>query len=258
MATGELLITRDELVWQAHDGSTVAGEVRARRLPDGRHHLFFDAWHTDAYRPLTAAVARDLRHDLYVTLDDAEFDSIEACERAGFAEWRRESIFKIPTDAAVTGLTPATAPLPPGFTVISPEEADLNRLRLLDDDLRQDVPGTDGWRWDREGFERETFGRGYDPSTYLVAVAPDGDYAGLVRVWQNRNLPRLGLMAVRRPYRRRGITRALLRQAFGICHERGREYATAEVDDENLPSVTLLTRLGARRTGGTVELLRQA
>jgi GNAT superfamily N-acetyltransferase len=263
VSTGELRVTRapGDLIWRALDGDTVAGEVRAWRRPDGRHALFFDAWRFDTYRPLADAVANDLRRDLFATLDDSEFDALDACARAGFTEHRRESCYKIPSDPALTGL--GDAALPPGVSVISAGEADIDRLRLLDDDLRQDVPGTDGWRWDPAGFKEETYRHRFDPETYLVAVAPDGQYAGLVRVWNNR-VPRLGLVAVRAPYRRRGIARALLGRALGVLHERGaagaiREtrYVVADADDENEPSVTLLSSLGARRTGGSVELIRR-
>lgn len=257
VATDELRVTREGAAgaWQALDGDTVAGEVGVWHRPDSRLQLFFDTWRGDAYLPLTEAVARDLGQDLYTTLDDAEFDAFDACVNAGFTVHRRESHYKIPTDPVKTGL--ATAALPPDISVISAEDADIDRLRLLDDDLRQDVPGSEGWRWEPQDFKDETFGRGFDPETYLIAVALDGDYIGIARVWHNRNLPRLGLMAVKAPYRRRGITRALLRQAFQVVHERGGPAVTAEADDENLASVTLLTSLGGRRIGGTVELIRR-
>lgn len=257
VATEELNVMREGVAdtWQALDGGTVAGEVRLWRRPDDRKQLFFDTWCLDAYLPLTMAVARDLGQDLYTVLDDAEFDAFDACVSAGFAVNRRESYYRIPTDPAVTGL--GTAKLLPGMSVISSKEADLDRLRLLDDDLRQDTPGSDGWRWAPQDFKDETHRRGFDPETYLVAVAADGDYIGIVRVWLGRKLPRLGFMAVRAPYRRHGVTRALLRQAFQVLHERGHGCVTAEADDDNVASVTLLTSLGGRRTGGTVELIRR-
>lgn len=241
--------------WRALDGDTVAGEVGVWHRPDNRKQLFFDTWRGDACLPLTLAVARELGQDLYTVLDDAEFDAFDACVNAGFVVNRRESYYKVPTEPAVTGL--GQAELPPGISVMSPKEADIDRLRLLDDDLRQDTPGSDGWRWAPQDFKDETFSRGFDPETYLVAVAPDGAYIGIVRVWLGRSLPRLGFMGVRAPYRRRGITRALLRQAFQVLHDRGEQHVTAEADDENVASVTLLTSLGGRRTGGTVELIRR-
>ena len=227
---------RPALTWRALDGDLVAGEVSARRRPDNRWFLYFDTWRADACPPLGDAVARDLGRDLYVTLEDAEYDALDACAQAGFAVHRRESYYRIPTDPAVTGL--AGAVLPTGLDVLSAADADITRLRLLDDALRQDVPGCTGWRWDAEEFRAETFSPFFDPATYLVAVdRASGEYAGLVRIWRNRAGPRLGLIAV--------------------LAAQGGTSVVGEVDDTNVASVSLLTGLGARRYGGNVELIRR-
>jgi len=247
---------RPALTWRALDGDLVAGEVSARLRPDNRWFLYFDTWRADAYPPLADAVARDLGRDIYVTLEDAEYDALDACAQAGFAVHRRESYYRIPTDPAVTGL--AGAVLPAGLDVLSAADADITRLRLLDDALRQDVPGCEGWRWDAEEFRAETFSPFFDPATYLVAVdRASGEYAGLVRIWRNRAGPRLGLIATLARYRRRGIARALLGRAFTVLAARGDTSAVGEVDDTNVASVSLLTGLGARRYGGNVELIRR-
>jgi len=98
---------RPALTWRALDGDLVAGEVRARLRPDNRWFLYFDTWRADAYPPLADAVARDLGGDLYVTLEDAEYDALDACAQAGFAVHRRESYYRIPADRAVAGLAGA-------------------------------------------------------------------------------------------------------------------------------------------------------
>ena len=108
----------------------------------------------------------------------------------------------------------------------------LDRLRLLDDALRQDVPGAEGWRWAPEDFLSETFGPDFDPATYLVAMARGtGEYVGLVRVWIRRTGPRLGLMAMLPAFRRTGATRGAVRgrrrrrgaaPARGACRRRRR------------------------------------
>jgi ribosomal protein S18 acetylase RimI-like enzyme len=120
------------------------------------------------------------------------------------------------------------------------------------------VPGTSGWLWDPGDFREETFDSpSFDPATYLVAVEPaDGEYVGLVRVWNDPGRPRLGLIAITQPYRRQGLARALLGRAFRVLHDRGQDEVTAEVDDSNPAATSLLRSLGARRTGGSVELIR--
>ena len=172
-------------MWRALDGDVVAGEASARLRPDNRWFVYFDTWRADAWPPLADAVARDLGRDLYVTLEDAEYDALDACAQAGFAVHRRESCYRISADPAVTGL--AGAVLPAGLGVLSAADADITRLRLLDDALRQDVPGCEGWRWDAGQFWAETFSRSFDPATCLVAVDwASGEYAGLVRIWRSR------------------------------------------------------------------------
>jgi hypothetical protein len=247
---------RSEPTWRAFDGDEVTGDVSVWLRPDDRCQLFFDLWRPDAFAPLVDAVARDLHRDLYVTLDDGELEALEACLAAGFTEHRRESFYRIPTDSAVAAL--AGARMPPGLDVISASDADLDRLRLLDDALRQDVPGADGWRWTPQGFQKETFGLGFDPATYLIAVAREsGEYVGLVRVWNNRAGGRLGLIAMLAPFRRCGASRALLAQVFAVLSARGKASVICEADDANIASVSLLTSLGARRYGGSVELIRR-
>lgn len=246
-----------ELTWRAFDGDEVAGDASVWLRPDNRCQLFFDMWRPDGYAALTDAVARDLHRDLYVTLDDGELEALEACLGAGFTEHRRESYYRIPVETAHAELAGAT--MPAGLDIISAANADVDRLRLLDDALRQDLPSLDGWRWAPKDFLAETFAPDFDPATYLVAVErATGAYVGLVRVWNRRTGPRLGLMAMLAPFRRTGATMALLAQVFAVLSTRASESVTCEADDTNLASVALLTRLGARRYGGSVELIRRA
>jgi ribosomal protein S18 acetylase RimI-like enzyme len=249
---------RQQLEWRAAGpGGAPAGTLRAWLRPDQRCAVCFDSARPQAYLPLTAAAAAELRRDLYASVDDADAGELAGCLAAGFTVTRRESYLTIPVGAAMAGL--GAAALPDGVAVLSAAGADEDRLRLLDDELRQDVPGSDGWRWDAEGFRRETFSLEFDPATYLVATdTATGEYAGLVRVWNSSAGPRLGLIAVRPGYRRRGLARALLRRAFAVLGERGQAEVTAEVDDTNEASRTLLASLGARRSGGCAALTRAA
>ena len=187
--------------------------------------------------------------DVYVTVAESD---VSRYEGVGFVVSRREDEYLVPTGHY------AVAP-PPGFAFRRADEVDEERLRRLDDALRQDVPGTDGWRWDAAGFRAETFeSPAFDPATYLVAVDARDDYVGLARVWVNRPTPRLGMIGVLAPYRRRGLAKALLEAVFSELHRRGAVEVSTEVDETNVASQALLAGFGARRIAGHVELIRRA
>jgi len=55
--------------------------------------------------------------------------------------------------------------------LISADAVDEDGLRTLDECLREDVPGMDGWIHDPREFREQTFEeRRFDPATYLVAA----------------------------------------------------------------------------------------
>jgi len=243
--------------WRAtsSDGD-LAGTLQAWLRPDRRCALFFGPGPHHAWPPLVATAAADLRRDLYTEAGEADHAALAALTRAGFTRHRRESTCTLPVAPVVTTL--ADARLPAGLAAVSARDADEDRLRRLDDAVRQDIPGTDGWRWEPAGFHAETFCDDFDPETYLIAVdQASGQYAGLLRVWLNPAHPRLGCIGILPPYRRRGLAQALLRQVSGVLAVRGLAEVALEIDDTNQASRTLFTTLGARRTGGTVELIRR-
>lgn len=258
MTASQLRVVRASpgLVWRALDADQVVGVVTIFLRPDNRWLVSFGECRDDAYGALIAAVTGNTGSDLYATVDDTDDQALERFGRLGFTVNRRESSFLISTDPQITGLH--TTAEPDGVVIISAVNAYEDQLRLLDDGLRQDVPGSAGWKWDPGDFHEETFDSQFDPATYLVAVdAASGEYMGLVRVWASPGRPRLGLIAVLSPYRRRGLAGLLLARAFGVLHQRGKNEVTAEVDDTNAASRALLLRLGARRVDGSVELVRR-
>jgi ribosomal protein S18 acetylase RimI-like enzyme len=243
--------------WHVLDDDEVAGRAHALYRPDNRVFVSVDTWREDVFALLVAAVVEDLPLDLRTIVDTDDPAELDRWSAAGFRPDRREAAYLIPTAAPATGLHAAR--LPAGFTLISAAAADLDRLRALDELLREDVPGSDGWVNDPEQFAADTFNPAlFDPAAYLVAVHDaSGHYAGLVRVWGRRQHARLGLIGVRRPCRRRGLARALLAAAFPAVHARGITEVLAEADVSNTASTALLTGIGARRIGGSVELLRR-
>ncbi len=245
------------LLWRAVDGDVLVGEVREWVRPDAKRFLYLGDCRDDAYNTLLSAIITDLPGPLFVSVDEDDTVRLSALDQFGFQTARRESDYRIPVDVAWERLRMATAR--DGVVLRSTADVDIDRLRLLDDELRQDVPGTDGWRWDPDDFMEETFDASvFDPELYWVGTTPDGQYVGLARIWNNPACPRLGLVAVSRSYRGRGLARALLARAFQTLHARGVQAVSAEVDDDNDASRELLESLGAERTGGSVELVSAA
>ena len=257
MTDSRLLIVRAPpgLIWRAVDEGRAVGAVSAVLRPNGRWFVHFDVCRDDSYEPLLAAVAQNTGGDLYTIAGEADRQALAQFALLGFTISRRESLFVIPTDPEVTGLHDTDEP--DGVVIISAKDGFEDQLRLLDDALRQDVPGAEGWQWDPGDFNEETFGSDFDPATYLVAVdVASGEYIGLVRVWNSPGRPRLGLIAVLPQYRRRSLANVLLARAFRALHERGKKEVTAEVDDANAAARVLMSKLGARRTNGIIELIR--
>ena len=238
--------------WHALDDDRVVGRAHVLRRPDGRTYVAVDAWHADVGAELLDEVVAAVPGPLHAVLGEDDAVQVALYGLAGFAEVRGEDEVLVPV---VIGPGEVA-----GVTVVSATEVGVRELCRLDELLRADVPGSDGWVNDPAEFEALSFDpRWFDPETYLVAVAAGGGGpVGLVRVWRRVRVPRLGLVGVLPAYRRRGLATALLHRAFRPLAERGIAEVSAEVDAADTASRALLRRFGAYRTGGTVELLRPA
>jgi GNAT superfamily N-acetyltransferase len=146
----------------------------------------------------------------------------------------------------------------PGIAFVTADRVEEERLRLLDDLLRQEVPGTGGWKWSAEGFRAETYeSSDFDRATYLVALTEGRDGSGIGRVWMRPDQPRLGLIGVRPEWPRRGVARALLAAVLTAVRERDVRDVGTEVDETNVACRRLLDGFGARPVGALVELVRE-
>ncbi|MGH8936700.1 MAG: hypothetical protein ACRDXD_10655, partial [Acidimicrobiia bacterium] len=134
------------------DGETV-GAVSTWLRPDDRMFLYFVGPDRAAYPPLTAAVVESLRRTVHTLADAADRETIEALQNAGFRTELVEERFRIRFDRAVSWLDRAWVPT--GFSIHRANSVDEDRLFTLDNTLRQDTPGTDGWRGDRAWFHDE-------------------------------------------------------------------------------------------------------
>ncbi len=237
--------------WLAWDGDHLVGILHPWRAPDGRHRLFYNTCRDDTY----AALAGAIDGPCYATVEVGN-EALDRLAAAGFEETRREHDYEIPVAVI-------DAPLPGDLHSISAADADIEKLMMLDCALREDVPGADGWQPDPVWFREETFGVGFDPLTYRIAVDPggnvdsEGSYVGLARVWCNPGrAPRLGMVGVLPAYRQKGLGRALIARAFATLAGRGVPLVTAEVDVTNTASNALMRSLGGVVSGGSVELFR--
>ena len=239
------------------DGAPVASAYAVCR-PDRRWFVSVDGWQEEDHEPLVNAMVADLPHDLYTRIDGADPRAVEVWSRYGFEPHRREIEFLFSPDPARTGLVNAT--IPSGLALQPADGVDETTLRELDDQLRNEVPGTEGWVNDPVEFHEFTFNeRMFDPETYLVAIDDQRrQFAGLVRIWAINNRSRIGLLGVARPYRRQGLARALLASALAPIHERGVPHVMAEVDASNSAGLAIIRGIGAVETGSSVVLLRRA
>ena len=193
---------------------------------------------------------------LYATADEADEARVRSLAHLGFTFHRRELILRIPTDDANWNV--ATVEPPPAITFVRADRFDETRLRLLDDLLRQDVPGTDGWKWSPGGFHEETYDApDFDPATYLVAIDEGGNGVGIVRVWMRPGAPRLGFIGVRTDRRQRGVARALVAEALNAVRQSGASSVSTEVDEGNIASKRLLFSFGGQTVGSSLELIRE-
>jgi hypothetical protein len=159
----DLVVARTPDGWTAHHGEAVVGQAVAVVRPDRRCFVAFRSCCPGAYRPLVQAIAEHLRRDLYTEIDDADAEVRDRLVGLGFVISRREHIYTIPTDPTVTGLS--NVAVPAGLEVVTADRVDEDLLRELDDELKQDVPGADGWKWDRRGFRRR-------PTTRRTSIRP--------------------------------------------------------------------------------------
>jgi GNAT superfamily N-acetyltransferase len=239
-------------MWHALVDDEVAGKAHVVRRPDRRYFVAIDAWRDEVFDALLGAVVDDLPQELSTIVAEGDADELARWTRRGFEARRSEDEYEIPVAASQQHVVP----VPAGYRLCSAADCDVDALRHLDDEVRQDVPGTRGWVNDPDEFAAQTAQSPlFHPATSVVAVEEAGGaYVGLVRVLVARRWAKLGLVGVRPDHRRRGLGRALVATAFRPLLDVGVDLVLAEADAANEPARALLTGFGAHRTGGTFEL----
>lgn len=241
--------------WIARDGTAVIAAVSALLRPDDRLFLRFVGT-ADAVGDLTAAVIDELDRPVYAIAQQADVTLFAALRSAGFESEMTAERFSVRFTTALAGLRRAWVPT--GYTVISAGDADRNALFELDNLIRRDTPGTDGWVGDPAWFAGELAeSPPFDPLAYLVGVDRHGAYAGLVRIWRNPSGPRFGLIGVAPPHRKTSLAAALMRQALQAAHAWGFEHFVTETSLGNRVMHPRLARLADERLGVFHQMVRR-
>ena len=174
------------------------------------------------------------------TINGEEGTARRLLERAGYVAIRHFWRMAIDLEEA-----PPEPSLPEGLSIRPsvPGEDERAIFEALDEALR------DHWEYLHttfENWERRRKRMGFDPGLWLLAV-DDGAVAGAAVCEERPEAGWVGELAVRRPWRRRGLGLALLRRAFVEFYRRGRRKVALAVDSQSLTGATrLYERAGMR------------
>lgn len=173
----------------------------------------------------------------------------EGLRAAGFRPARTEQLWRVPLRSLAR--QPVTAPT---HTLEPVTSCDLGQVVDLDDAVRRQIPGCEGWRGTLEDLRESLADDELDPDLYRVAVdRVTGSYDGLVRVWNRPDLPRVGCLGVRPEWRRTRLAPALLGAVVTVLLARGVREVVTETDVANQASYRLVERHGGVPVGQTVE-----
>ncbi len=149
---------------------------------------------------------------------------------------------------------------PPGIEVRPFDERDVAAVHAAENEAF-----ADHWGYTPSSLEAwRAFNLGPAGDVSLTRVAWDGDeIAGLCisrpRRGEDETVGWVGVLAVRRPWRRRGLGEALLRDAFVLFADRGKRAVGLGVDAENTTgAVALYERVGMRAVRRSDTWARQA
>jgi mycothiol synthase len=210
-----------------------------------------EAWSEARARELVAAGSHGAPgaiHEMAFTCAENNAASLAFAEAAGYRLVRYTFEMRRPLDEPIPD-----APLPAGLELRPVEERDHRQIWEGSEEAFRD-------HWENATRTESDFVNTYanpDVDTALWQVAWDGDeVAGVVMnaIFEEEN-ERLGIkvgwleeVAVRRPWRRRGLGAALIAGSLRTFRDRGMDEASLGVDAENpTGALALYERLGFRR-----------
>lgn len=239
--------------WFAHEDGQAIGAVVTWLRPDDRMFLTFKVEDPQAFEPLVKAVATALHRSLSTTVDLGDADRVAALVDCGFEVETVGEGFRIPFSEVLPMVRRAW--VPSGYRIDSVADVDERKAFALDNEIRNLVPGTDGWNGDPDWFHDELHSPEFDRDAYLIAVEQATDrYIGLLRIWRNPNGPRLGLIGVLPHHRGKPIAAALLKQGLEAASGWGNDSFVTETSPSNHNTYPRLTTLEAERLGQFAQL----
>jgi|GEM_PF-602669 len=255
--TVEEMTKRDEATkivgrWFAYQSNQAVGVATATRRVDERVFIVDRCADDAAYGELLAAATDAMTGTHFVSTRSNRAERIATVHALGFGTDLVSTNFNVPFAPTLDWLRRCATPSQAAF--VPADQVNADQLYELDIELRNDVPGTDGWRGNRAWFDDEMAGPEFDPAGYCVAKADDGSLIGLCRFWRNEQSPRLGLLAVKRPYRTGRLALGLLHAAAQGASTWGSP--TFETHTARPAMQRRLRRLGAVESGGVVRLRR--
>ncbi|MFC8801231.1 GNAT family N-acetyltransferase [Promicromonospora sp. NPDC057138] len=216
--------------------------------PDDKWVLLLPA-DTEIWPAVIAERPRRIDRLLVSRPESAERTEGPVLAGAGFRRDRTEQAWRIPLDGITAG-----APVSDTHRLVPVTECDLARVTALDNEVRQSVPGCEGWSGTVADLRGTLEDDEFDPDLYLVAVhRKTGAYDGLVRVWFRRPVPRLGCIGVVPAWRRTRLAPLMLATVARILRGRGIREVVAETDTTNRAAHSMTRNHGGLPLERTVE-----
>lgn len=238
--------------WLASDGHTSVGLATASIRPDDRLFVTHRIRSEATFGPLLKAAIDDLDQPIHLSIAHSQADRLRSALQAGFIAELNALTFDVPFQPA---LLKTAGHRSNRIETVQADQVPSDELFALDIDLRQDVPGIDGWRGNRTWFDDEMASPEFDPTGYLVARDRNSGYlVGLCRFWKKSQGPTLGMIGIRPTHRTGRPALVLLHETMLAASQWGFDTFTTHTAHASLQR--RLRALGADQTGAFTQLQR--